>query len=374
MTPTTPRWQTVARYAVATVLCVGWFILPSEPLAPGWVIANVLGLVLGLVAMRWRHRYPVAVAVATSLALAFLPVVWPLAAWAYVSLCTHRRWGATVGAGLVHLAALCVEPVRGAVEGVEMEPGEVTPWASILATAILFAMALTVALAAVGSYLGARRAEAAARAEQMRLIEERSRSAERDRIAIEMHDVLAHKLTLVSMHAGALAYRTDLTPDEVRASAETIQTGANAALDELRVILGRLRQKDGDVVAAPQPTLAGLPALVAEHVAAGRKVTLADTRDGDPSEAVSRQAYRVVQEGLTNAAKHAPGTRVVVEVSGKAGDGLTVRVTNPIPVGPAGEGSRLGLVGVEERMDAVGGRMRAGECDGNFELEVWMPW
>ncbi|MFF0189744.1 sensor histidine kinase [Streptomyces sp. NPDC005244] len=220
----------------------------------------------------------------------------------------------------------------------------------------------------------ARRAEteAALRAEQ-------AQQLAREAIAREMHDVLAHRLTLLSVHAGALEFRPDAPREEVARAAGIIRESAHDALQDLREIIGVLRASDSDDGGRPQPTLAALDGLVAESRSAGMKVVL-DNRVADPDAvpaSVGRTAYRIAQEGLTNARKHAPGTEVTVSVRGAAGDGLTVSVVNPAPSGevPSVPGSGQGLIGLRERASLAGGRLEHGAGDGGgFRVAAWLPW
>ncbi|MET7389588.1 histidine kinase [Streptomyces sp. NPDC005529] len=220
----------------------------------------------------------------------------------------------------------------------------------------------------------ARRAEteAALRAEQ-------AQQLAREAIAREMHDVLAHRLTLLSVHAGALEFRPDAPREEVARAAGIIRESAHDALQDLREIIGVLRASDSDDGGRPQPTLAALDGLVAESRSAGMKVVL-DNRVADPDAvpaSVGRTAYRIAQEGLTNARKHAPGTEVTVSVRGAAGDGLTVSVVNPAPSGevPSVPGSGQGLIGLRERASLAGGRLEHGAGDGGgFRVVAWLPW
>ncbi|MFI9612415.1 sensor histidine kinase [Streptomyces sp. NPDC052023] len=220
----------------------------------------------------------------------------------------------------------------------------------------------------------ARRAETEAvlRAEQAQRLA-------REAIAREMHDVLAHRLTLLSVHAGALEFRPDAPREEVARAAGVIRESAHEALQDLREIIGVLRAGEADDTGRPQPTLAALDTLVAESREAGGKVTL-DLRVADP-EAVpasaGRTAYRIAQEGLTNARKHAPGAEVTVSVTGAPGEGLTVHIRNPAPEGdvPHVPGSGQGLIGLTERATLAGGRLEHGElADGGFEVRAWLPW
>lgn len=392
-TPAMPtrRGETI-RYVVAGVLAVlnvvgaGSMVLPL--FSPGiWMILNLVATVVALTAMRWRRRYPVVIAVALNLAVIPFVGVGVVAVWAYLSLCTHRRWRATVLVGLLSvvthsIGALLTNPQIT----VELPGGAgfgIWQWIE-LGAYFIFSTMMTVAVAAIGSYLGARREARAALQERLAamereraLAEENSRVEERNRIAREMHDVLAHKISLISMHAGALAYRDDLSRDEIRDAAQTIQDSSHQALNELRVILGQLRQTGDDAAPAkPQPTLAELPELVAEHRAAGRQISVEVQLDGQPGQAVGRHAYRVIQEALTNAAKHAPGTATQLTVVGGPQQGVRVRVANPLSyAATATPGSGMGLIGLEERVELVGGRMTAAsDGAGNFVVEVWMPW
>jgi signal transduction histidine kinase len=222
---------------------------------------------------------------------------------------------------------------------------------------------------------------------------ERIRRRERQHIAREMHDVLAHRITLLSLHAGALEVRPDMGPGEVATVAGTMRATAHQALEDLREILGVLRHNGGSAAAVrPQPGVASLPELVGECRAAGVPVVLEDRlpeSDSLPSSA-SRTAYRVVQEGLTNARKHAPGSEVRIRLDrcgkGESGE-LHVRVRNALArrATTALPGARSGLVGLSERVSLAGGRIdygvrRASAPEGggsggvDFSLEAWLPW
>ena len=195
-----------------------------------------------------------------------------------------------------------------------------------------------------------------------------------------MHDVLAHRISLVSMHAGALAFRDDLPREQQAAVALTIQDNAHLALQDLRGVLGVLRDTDGEPDGAlepPQPGTGDLAALVAEASAAGIKVSFLDDVDGAAPATAGRTAYRIVQEGLTNARKHSPEARVTVHLTGAAGEGLAVRVTNPAPVGTAPARmptSGLGLLGLRERIELVGGTLTHDWEREEFVLHAWIPW
>jgi signal transduction histidine kinase len=215
-----------------------------------------------------------------------------------------------------------------------------------------------------------------AEAEQGRRIAE-ARTLERTRMAREMHDVLAHRLSLLATYAGALEYRPDSSPDRLAEAAGVIRTGVHQALDELRQVIGVLRDDSGAELTGPQPTLADLDRLVEESRHAGTDVdyrnTAADAASVPP--ATGRTAYRVVQEGLTNARKHAGGSAVDVRVSGRPGGPLTIEIVNPAQGGiPAVPGSGTGLVGLTERVKLAGGTLDHGATGGRFVLRASLPW
>jgi signal transduction histidine kinase len=226
----------------------------------------------------------------------------------------------------------------------------------------------------------ARRAEA----EQGRRVAE-ARIMERTRIAREMHDVLAHRLSLLATYAGALEYRPDAPPEQLSRAAGVVRGGVHQALTELREVISVLRDDSaGDGAdgagARPQPTLADLDQLVAESRGAGMRVRLHD-RVVDPAALpapAGRTAYRVVQEALTNARKHAAGQPVDVTLAGRPGDRLVIDVRNrladPGTGPPAPPGTGTGLVGLTERVRLAGGRLDQATVAGEFRLRAWLPW
>jgi len=221
----------------------------------------------------------------------------------------------------------------------------------------------------------ARRAEA----EQGRRVAE-ARTLERTQMAREMHDVLAHRLSLLATYAGALEYRPDSSPEKLAKAAGVIRTGVHQALDELREVISVLRDTEIDELPGgrPQPTFGDLAALVTESREAGTTISY-DDRVADPTTlppATGRTAYRVVQEGLTNARKHAAGHPVWLTVTGEPGDGLRIELVNPASNGtPLAPGSGTGLVGLTERVHLAGGTLDHGKAPGGgFRLEASLPW
>ncbi|QTE28780.1 sensor histidine kinase [Pengzhenrongella sicca] len=389
--PTTRRgrvvWGTTWRVAVAALVGLLAFgaILPEDPELAGGLVA--LDFVLGIVAiclLPLRRSAPVPMAVAIGALSGFSVLAVGAAVIAIISVATRRRWPEiAVVAGASAASAALYELVNPAA--VEY------PWWALALTGL----GLYGALVLIGLYLGGRRellttlrdrAETAEREQVTRI--EQARATERTRIAREMHDVLAHRISLVALHAGGLAFRDDLTRAETAGAAEIIRDNAHLALTELRDVLGVLREDDAESgPPRPQPTLADLPALVAESVAAGTSVRY----DVDPQVSAeiaglgvrtSRNAYRVVQEALTNARKHAPGQEVLIDVAGHPGAELTLVITNPLPpteprtggtARPPGAG--LGLIGLSERVRLAGGTLAHGVgADSRFVVRASLPW
>ncbi len=264
-----------------------------------------------------------------------------------------------------------------------------------------FAFWLVFTLAAVGfgSFVRARRElllslrERAHRAEDEQHIRVReAQLAERARIAREMHDVLAHRISLLSVHAGALEFNPNASPEEIARAAGVIRVSARAAQEELREVIGVLRAgTEFEDVQPPQPTIVDLPTLVQESRAAGMDVSFKDTlEDRGTSAILGRTVYRVVQEALTNARKHAPGQVVTITLGGDRTIGVSIEVVNRPWVGQAearpasGDGaeasdghigSGTGLVGLTERVTLVGGQLLSEQLPGGgFRLRVTLPW
>ncbi|MGH8791503.1 MAG: sensor histidine kinase [Stackebrandtia sp.] len=218
--------------------------------------------------------------------------------------------------------------------------------------------------------------ERAVRAEaEAKLRAEQAQHAARDAVAREMHDVLGHRLSLLSVHAGALEFRPDAPAAEISRAAGVIRESAHQALQDLRDVIGVLRAADGEL---PQPDVGDIRRLVAESAEAGMRVKLREEH-GDVPELPGRTACRIVQEALTNVRKHAPGTQVHVDVTGDPERGLTVAVRNspgaqtpaPAPDPPSGRG----LIGLTERVALAGGRFEYGpDSDGGWRLSAWLPW
>ncbi|WP_344647600.1 sensor histidine kinase [Cryptosporangium japonicum] len=213
-----------------------------------------------------------------------------------------------------------------------------------------------------------------AQAQELRAASERLR--ERLRIAREMHDALGHRLALMSVQAGALEV-SDLPPAQ-RSGVQRLAGSARETLDDLHAVVGALRQ--GDEIDGPG--LDALDALVDEWVSAGVPVTVHRSRRGATlTRAVDRAAYRVVEEGVTNAARHAPASPVVVTLDEEP-DTLLVTITNPRPPGPGSSGAAAagerraggnGLAGLRERVEALGGYVSLVRDESTARLVALLP-
>ncbi|MGW3383539.1 sensor histidine kinase [Streptomyces albogriseolus] len=218
-------------------------------------------------------------------------------------------------------------------------------------------------------------------AQQTVTAQERSRRTlleERTTIARELHDVVAHHMSVVAIQAEAAPYRVENPPEELERAFATIRENAVAALTELRRILGVVRAEDYEAPDAPQPTLADLDALLVNVRDAGltvEKVVTGAVRELPPG--VELSAYRIVQEALSNSLRHAPGASARVEIGYVLG-GLGVRVVNgPMP-GPSlvkpSPGAGHGITGMRERVAMLNGEMTAGPTeDGGYEVAVFLP-
>ncbi|MFP5019611.1 sensor histidine kinase [Pseudonocardia phyllosphaerae] len=209
----------------------------------------------------------------------------------------------------------------------------------------------------------------------------RTRAEERTAIAREMHDDLSHQLSIIAMHAGALAYRTDLPPEQVRDTARTVRDAAEDANGVLRHVLSALRTAPADGAlgpdTAPHPTTETTTTLLARARADGRVVVDPDgiaPEDLPVTAATAAAVHRIVGELLANAVRHAPGTVVTLRFD-RCGDELVIHAVNPVPDDvPPAPGGGLGLVGVQERAQLLGGTARHERTGSRFEVEVRIPW
>jgi signal transduction histidine kinase len=346
-----------------------------NPLPPAEVVVDIVAGTLACFSLWWRRGWPVEVAVACLLLGVVSSSATPAGLLALSSLAVHR------GARPAVVVTLLWIPSVLAYAAYSPSTGPV----SVLA----FVMPLALAATGWGMFIRARRQlllslrERALRAEaDQELRQEQVRVAERTRIAREMHDVLAHRISLLALHAGGLEVRPDLPPQQVQETAALLRATARQALEELRSVIGLLRENAGNEQepVAPPPTLADMSRLIQERQDAGVDINFQmHVEDAaDVPAAVARDAYRIVQEALTNATKHAHGAPVHVRLTGSSTDWLTIRVRNGQPMGtptaPGLPGSGTGLMGLQERVALAGGTLVVGPDGSGFVVEARLPW
>ena len=370
------RWGPRTRDVTIIVLCVVDVILQAGAwfeTGPSSLVLVIIPGIVATAAMWWRRQYPVTVFAIAALCYLAGEVLLPLG-FALLTVAVRRRDRALV---------LCTVATVGCL----LLPG-------VWATPFVFDFAAVVAAvlgalfwALLGAYVGARRdllsslQDRAERAEAEReRRSEQARLAERARIAREMHDVLAHKVSLIALQAGGLEVNPGMGADKVQLTAGQIRTTAREALEDLRGVLGVLRadqsigEADGVVDLAPQPGIGDLEALVESSRAAGVRVGFA--MDVPPlPDTLGRTVYRVVQEAMTNVHKHARGAATEIAVAA-VGNDVRVRVTNrpPVAAGSLLPGSGAGLIGLRERVALVGGTLTAGPtADGGWQVDAVLP-
>jgi signal transduction histidine kinase len=365
--------------AAFLIAIVGGFLLFAEGvdrMSEELQFFDLVGGAIASLALWWRRRWPVGVSLLATAFGTYSASSGVAGAIALFTVAVHRRAVYALAIGALTLA---IQPIYLAIQP---ESDDTPAW-----VAFVIAVLGVGGVIAWGMFVRARRqlvlslrdrAERAEAEQQLRV--EQARQHERARIAREMHDVLAHRISLLSLHAGALEFRPEAPPDEVARAAGVIRASAHDALEDLRTVIGVLRQgPDGGDPERPQPTLADLPGLIEESRAAGMRVSH-DWRVADAAvpDAAGRNAYRIVQEGLTNARKHAHGAAVAVMVEGAPGEGLTIELRNRLPVGVRAAsipGTGTGIVGLAERASLAGGRLEHGPtASGDWRLWAWLPW
>jgi signal transduction histidine kinase len=331
-----PLGATVMQGVATVALGLGASAEPGESTQVPVVSIGVLVVHVGLVAV--HHNWRVAVG-----------VWWTLN-------------GVRVGVAAVH-------------DGITKPDGTTT-------VGVLALSSLVVLLAGIGYQQRVRIREelAAARRDVALEQERRSLAEERTRIARELHDVVAHSMSVIHMQATSAPYRLpDLDP-ATRAEFTSIAAGARGALGEMRQLLGVLRGADAEPDTAPAPGVAELPALVEVTSRSGGPCTLVvDADAGDVPATVGTTIYRIVQEALSNVVRHANGAAATVQLS-REREGVTVTIVNGAG-GRAGfaalddpDRARHGLIGMRERVAHLGGELSHGpEPDGGFRVTAWLP-
>jgi signal transduction histidine kinase len=334
------------------------------------IVVGVASLVASVVVV-WR---PIAGAVGSIVLAALSPAATPAAFVGVIHVSLRRPFRVAVAIGLAGTAAHVIQGTWRLNAGISFG------WWVVLIVASYAAVIGWGALAQSRRKLVVSLRDRAHHAERERDRQvAEARALERTRIAREMHDVLAHRVSLLATYAGALEYRPDAPREKLVEAAGVIRAQAHLALDDLRDVIDVLRDDDAEGT-TPQPSLGDLPRLVAESRHAGMRVEFVDSAQSAdaPPPVIGRTVFRVVQEGLTNARKHAPGRPVHLTLDGGPGAGLTVQVRNPAPANPVDgidhNRGGTGLVGLAERVALADGRLTHEWDAGEFRLHAWLPW
>ncbi|MFC7624618.1 sensor histidine kinase [Microlunatus sp. GCM10028923] len=280
------------------------------------------------------------------------------------------RWVPTRVIGALSALGLLLSAAGGG----PVLPWPVLPWPGPAVQAVgsvILALSIIGAGWTIGRAVRDRRAYVAKAAEQAAA---RAVTEERLRIARELHDIVAHNLSLITVKAGVAAHVAETRPDEVVDALRVIERSGRGALDEIRHLLELLRTGAADSDLAPAPTLDRLPELGEAATAAGVQVAFRTRGLDDVPEDVGRAAYRIVQEAVTNVVRHAAPARCTVRVIGEQGE-LLIEVSDD---GPGVRGARPpghGLIGMRERIALHHGTFHAGPGDhGGFMITARLPY
>ena len=361
----------IAAALTAAMLFEVWaeHLRPAEVVTPLMVVAGA--------ALAWRRLYPLAVtavlvvvaalqaAAGMSMHTAVAPVVASLVlSWAIGAYEERRR--AVLGLTLL-VCGIWLSIGIDVLRGTDHYQSTDVPWIGMI----------VLVPGVLGIVFGARTRslrEAEARARRLELERREAIAEERARIARELHDVIAHSVSVMTVQAGAAEEMLKRDPTRALDPVRAVQQTGREALNEMKRLVGMLREHDEETVLEPQPRLRDVERLVAQVREAGLEVEL--RVEGDPRPlpvGIDLSAYRVVQEGLTNALKHAgAGARATVTVSYRK-DGLAIEVSDDgSTVMQAGAGH--GLVGMRERVGVFGGTFDAGPREsGGFAVRALLP-
>lgn len=393
--------------------------MPDMDSAVLWWLVWVLVGGGAAVALAWRIQHAFVVCLVSASLFAVFPV-GPIGAmcalvWVYIT----QRWRNVAIATAAVAAALSIGAWRDHARGVDAlfvfvdevsgETVQMNPVGYV--ALVVLGLGLTVAIGMARRYRAsaraARRAERAHQRAAHQLRTELSRQEERDLIAREMHDTVAHHLSLVSLHASALEVTAADPGTDVPGAARSMRSAAHRALEEMRSLISTLRDSAAsDHLGAGAPTLDDLPGLVDDARSAGADITPMIMVSGAESAppALTRAVYRIVQEGLTNAVKHAPTAPVQLDLRAAPGRGVQVTVANRLlssgpgrpgswggapgrdgsaetalglpgdEPGPAPGSSGSGLRGIAERVHMLGGTFQAGVDGDTYLLHAELPW
>ncbi|MEV6447665.1 histidine kinase [Amycolatopsis sp. NPDC051716] len=366
------RWRAVLDVAVGLFLAFT-VVVGTLDTRSCWELAGGLVVVAGSVAT--ARRYPavsLGVALAGALAVPF-PYGSRMPAWViFVLVAMSYQAGLRMPRARPGILTGAAVTVLGLPVALVFGPDGLGDWAQMVAIIVFAGLSPWL----LGRYVRVRGELARTgwrRAEEMesrqQLVAEQARLRERARIASDMHDSLGHELSLIAVRAAALEVAGGLD-DAQRDAAAQLRISAATATERLREIIGVLREDAAPV----EPVQGDLGELIARARASGLLIeSTVDAAEVPPM--VARAAYRVVQEALTNVAKHAPGAAVTVRVTG-SGARTDVSVVNaPPPAGPlpGAASGHVGLIGLRERVRLVGGTLRAGPDAGGFAVSATLP-
>ncbi|MCG8928443.1 histidine kinase [Lentzea sp. CC55] len=371
------RGLTVVRLVGDLVVMVAALLLDvwpgpwAETKATGWSIAGIAAVYVVLLPL--RHLFPAT----TMIGGAALPFLGP-ATMVVLSYTAGRRiesWVKAVASTALTFVVVVL------LWDWDARPLEFDPVYGMLILITIFGVGVALPFL-VGRYLAQREAlvqamqdrEARMRGEH-KMLSRQVRLRERSRIAQDMHDSLGHRLSLISVHAGALALDPSLG-EKQREAIGVLRSAALTGMGELRAIIGVLRAEDGPDDDPATRTAESIDSLVTDARKAGVLVSLVRGGQAHPLPSrVSHAAYRVAQEGLTNAAKHAPGAAVQVTVKYEP-DALVVEVrNNPSRNGSPSGAPGVGLIGLTERVRVAGGILHVGALpSGGFRIAAVLPY
>lgn len=343
----------------------------------------------------WRHRRPFELTIGTAALSLVLPIGntiplislaallgrrrGPAALWTTVLVGATSAWVVIWDAVHQPVAASVIKTLTSPQGSDDTVNASVSPLGVIAAWVLSFGIAL-----GLGLMVRAQRATASTeqvlvteREASDRLGDEAARRQERERIAREVHDVMGHRLSLLNLHAGAMEANSGDDP-RLQQSAALVRESAGAAMDDLRSLLSVLREPLGDEL--PTVPLTRLREVVSESFGAGQPLSssifIQDAETASPT--LSRAVYRIVQELLTNARKHAPGEQLTLLVEGAPDSGIMIDAQNRYRGGwgAAPPGVSRGLSGIAERVELLGGRFNFGLDQGGqvFRAHVELPW
>ncbi|MBN9613664.1 MAG: sensor domain-containing protein [Actinobacteria bacterium] len=389
--PTAEGWAWIAVGFVGIAgIAAGWPILAAHHAVPVvFAMLIVVTQVAGLLLAVRRPEIGIALAAPAAAAAALLssgsPWPWPvtmLIVQAVLALIValRRGWRWVLAAWLLpQLAVIAVLTIESAsnVPSAGFTPGSITNL--VISSSITVGMALLgIVVRAFVEDRGALRNERRVNAE---LDTKQQELAERNRVAQELHDVVAHSMSVVSVQANTAKYRLPGLDERTEAEFASIAESSRQALGEMRGLLATLRQGDASAPLAPQPSIGDIPGLIESTRQSGTRIDyrpeMLDTGDTAVPASTGLTAYRIVQETLSNAVRHAPGAEIMVTLRMSEQD-LEITVHNgpahpASPVAPA-PGSGLGLAGLHERVSALGGTVTAGPTDaGGFAVHAALP-